>query len=293
LITLKKVVMTFLITFSIVQYIILFSAPLDDLLERYRESYFEGRRFLIDISKNETVRYENVVKEGDDKLVMVIAPEKLAWLALDDRFYIQNDNSLVELEFPIMDLEDYLMDILESGEYQLLYIKQENSSDIYVIKSGPQTFAIWVNSKGLITKIVREMSTGYRTALIYEHIRLKENGGTVKRYFEEHPVTGKVVTTLTPILSKIPRFFAWSELDFVTSDNMSVPVIYGITYDGAKVAIIDMDGVSEETVNRVIRRFSSMETSFYTKKTEETTFLFVGQVEEEYLIQLAEKLLSD
>lgn len=283
-----------LLSFVFLTVILTFAAPLDGILERYQKAYFEGRRFLIDMNSGSTVRYEQVVKEGNDKLVTVISPERIVWLRFQERYYIQKDTGLLELSFPIYDLEDYLMDVLKRGDYELLAHKRDGSGDVYVLKSGVQVFTIWVGEDGFIDKIVRELPPGYRNALIYEYHQIKELGETVRRYWLQHPVEGRITSSLAPVLRRIPRYFAWSDLSFFKVKDESIPVIYGITNDGNKVSIIDLDGLSDSVVTQILQRFSEKAFSFYVRKNEDgSKFLFVSDSDSEYLVELARKLFED
>ncbi len=270
------------------------AAPLDGILERYQRSYFEGRRFIIDLNSGSTVRYEQVIKEKNDKLVTVISPERVVWLRFQEKYYIQKNSELLELTFPIYDLEDYLVDVLKRENYQLLAQKRDGSEDVYVLKSGVQVFTIWIGEDGFIDKIVRELPPGYRTALIYEYHEIKGLGETVRRYWLQHPVVGRITSNLSPVLRKIPKYFAWSNLRFFETKGGNIPIIYGITNEGYKVTIIDLDGLNDSVVTQILQRFSEKEFSFYVKKNQDgSKFLFVGDTSSEYLVKLATVIFEE
>jgi hypothetical protein len=167
---------------------------------------YYGRRFVIEEGPQDfSLRYEDVYRYNDMKLVVVKSPDRMMWFKNGDDYFLGND-VLVRWTVPIMDLEDLFVIALKNASP---IVKEEEVTDIAVSTGAIKFHALY--KKELPLKITRNIGD-VTTEMTYIY--------TAPLSFEEmnniiHQLKYSPKADDTPYEMKVLSYFSW----FKTSDN--------------------------------------------------------------------------
>jgi len=147
---------------------------IEKILQLYKGQVVYGIRTVTESGLRNKYRYEEVYRKGFEKLIKVKFPEAFVWFKTDKGCFIWNNDVVVKSSVPINDLEDLLISVLNSREYEIMdFDISGNSEELYELKINyrDQIFDFMVNvNKWHIIKIER-IIPNVRTILIYDEIQ--------------------------------------------------------------------------------------------------------------------------
>ena len=172
----RKVLLFLVIVTVSISVFALFTAEevIEKVLESYKSQVIYGIRTVTENGLKNRYRYEEIYRNGFEKLVKVKFPEAVVWLRNDKGCFVWNNGVLVKPSVSINDLEDLLMNILNSGKYEIVsFDTTGNNGDLYELKINheDQLYDFMVTKdEWQIIKIERTVPN-IRTVLIYDNVQ--------------------------------------------------------------------------------------------------------------------------
>lgn len=91
------------------------SSFISNFITAYASQTIQGQRIIIEEGQNSKVRYENVLRDGRNEIIDVIAPMPFEWAMINGNTYIVEGNEMRLSPVPISDIEQRFMELLSSA----------------------------------------------------------------------------------------------------------------------------------------------------------------------------------
>lgn len=172
----KKILFLFVIlTISVSAFAFLTAEEvIEKVLQLYKSQVVYGIRTVTESGLRNRYRYEEIYRNGFEKLVKVKFPDAFVWFRKDKDYFIWNNNVLVKSSVPINDLEDLLIDVLNSQEYEIIdFDISGNFEELYELKINhrDQIFDFIVDKNTWHVVKIERFVSNVKTVLIYDEIQ--------------------------------------------------------------------------------------------------------------------------
>lgn len=225
---------------------------INSILLTYGSKAFYGMRAVMEYGLRWKYRDEEVYRYKDEKLVRVNLPENLVWFRNSRGYFLIDSKGNVTSSFiEIVDLEDILLKILKSGDFEIkLMDRMEGSKVIRMeITHKNQIFRFLVTEDGWrIIRIEREIPN-LKTVLMYNRIMEitpQHFESEIKRYVEKvQNKLGEVNVKSSKVqfyIENALKIFKYYIVNKFTIQKMNAIIISGETKDGKKMSVIIVQG---------------------------------------------------
>ena len=228
-----------------------FSSLINDVVTSYASQIIEGHRIVVEQSGSTTrIRYENILRDGYNEIVKIVAPKQFEWARIDKRTYIVFGNEMKISPATIVDAEQTFIKSIAASSTIL------SSSTTYF--HGMKSYKLVVKSRGATyVAVILDPS------LIIGYLKIERKKGDITINYDRINVVPvsyfKAILGRFKIIKKPPsamEIYVWkliSKLDDVsvttiTINNTSVAIVSGRTrFDKMVVAYVFQNAKSIST----------------------------------------------
>ncbi len=151
------------------------SSFINTFITSYASQIIQGQRIVIEEGQNSRVRYENVLRDGRNEIVKVMAPMPFEWAIINGDTYIIEGNAMRPSPVPISDIEQKFMELLSSATTTTIISTQnviyQGEPSIQVNLITPTSTYIAIISKGnLIIKFMKVQRDKNSISMIYTQV---------------------------------------------------------------------------------------------------------------------------
>ena len=298
----RKVLLFLVIVTVSISVFALFTAEevIEKVLESYKSQVIYGIRTVTENGLKNRYRYEEIYRNGFEKLVKVKFPEAVVWLRNDKGCFVWNNGVLVKPSVSINDLEDLLMNILNSGKYEIVsFDTTGNNGDLYELKINheDQLYDFMVTKdEWQIIKIERTVPN-IRTVLIYDNVQNIDEetfdfqvdkyakGLEISRKETQEDISAKYV-------QKAISLFKAFMINRLSIKDMKVTFVTGETYNKHKLVVIIIE--HSKKLKSSLKDITSIPKDFniVSTKNSDLEIIVMGQEKLEVLQGILDSLIS-
>ena len=225
---------------------------INSILLTYDSKAFYGIRAVMEYGLRWKYRDEEVYRYGDEKLVRVNLPENLVWFRNSQGYFlIDSKGNMTSSFIEILDLEDILLKILKSGDFEIKSLESLEDNKLLRVElvHKNQIFRFLVTEDGWrIIRIERDIPN-LKTVLMYnrlveispQHFKAK-----IRKYAEKvQRKVGKISTESSKIqfyIENATKIFRFYMVNRFTIQNMKAIIIAGETKSGKKLSVVMVQG---------------------------------------------------
>ena len=225
---------------------------INSILLTYDSKAFYGIRAVMEYGLRWKYRDEEVYRYGDEKLVRVNLPENLVWFRNSQGYFlIDSKGNMTSSFIEILDLEDILLKILKSGDFEIKSLESLEDNRLLRVElvHKNQIFKFLVTEDGWrIIRIERDIPN-LKTVLMYnrlveispQHFKAK-----IRKYAEKvQRKVGKISTESSKIqfyIENATKIFRFYMVNRFTIQNMKAIIIAGETKSGKKLSVVMVQG---------------------------------------------------
>ena len=225
---------------------------INSILLTYDSKAFYGIRAVMEYGLRWKYRDEEVYRYGDEKLVRVNLPENLVWFRNSQGYFlIDSKGNMTSSFIEILDLEDILLKILKSGDFEIKSLESLEDNRLLRVElvHKNQIFRFLVTEDGWrIIRIERDIPN-LKTVLMYnrlveispQHFKAK-----IRKYVEKvQRKVGKISTESSKIqfyIENATKIFRFYMVNKFTIQNMKAIIIAGETKSGKKLSVVMVQG---------------------------------------------------
>ncbi|HEW92678.1 MAG TPA: hypothetical protein ENF81_09085 [Thermotogaceae bacterium] len=298
----RKVLLFLVIVTVSISVFALFTAEevIEKVLESYKSQIIYGIRTVTENGLKNRYRYEEIYRNGFEKLVKVKFPEAVVWLRNDKGCFVWNNGVLVKPSVSINDLEDLLMNILNSGKYEIVsFDTTGNNGDLYELKINheDQLYDFMVTKdEWQIIKIERTVPN-IRTVLIYDNVQNIDEETfdfQVDKYAKGLEISKKETQEdiSAKYVQKAISLFKAFMINRLSIKDMKVTFVTGETYNKHKLVVIIIE--HSKKLKSSLKDITSIPKDFniVSTKNSDLEIIVMGQEKLEVLQGILDSLIS-
>ena len=298
----RKVLLFLVIVMVSISVFALFTAEevIEKVLESYKSQIIYGIRTVTENGLKNRYRYEEIYRNGFEKLVKVKFPEAVVWLRNDKGCFVWNNGVLVKPSVSINDLEDLLMNILNSGKYEIVsFDTTGNNGDLYELKINheDQLYDFMVTKdEWQIIKIERTVPN-IRTVLIYDNVQNIDEETfdfQVDKYAKGLEISKKETQEdiSAKYVQKAISLFKAFMINRLSIKDMKVTFVTGETYNKHKLVVIIIE--HSKKLKSSLKDITSIPKDFniVSTKNSDLEIIVMGQEKLEVLQGILDSLIS-
>ena len=298
----RKVLLFLVIVTVSISVFALFTAEevIEKVLESYKSQVIYGIRTVTENGLKNRYRYEEIYRNGFEKLVKVKFPEAVVWLRNDKGCFVWNNGVLVKPSVSINDLEDLLMNILNSGKYEIVsFDTTGNNGDLYELKINheDQLYDFMVTKdEWQIIKIERTVPN-IRTVLIYDNVQNIDEETfdfQVDKYAKGLEISKKETQEdiSAKYVQKAISLFKAFMINRLSIKDMKVTFVTGETYNKHKLVVIIIE--HSKKLKSSLKDITSIPKDFniVSTKNSDLEIIVMGQEKLEVLQGILDSLIS-
>ena len=298
----RKVLLFLVIVTVSISVFALFTAEevIEKVLESYKSQIIYGIRTVTENGLKNRYRYEEIYRNGFEKLVKVKFPEAVVWLRNDKGCFVWNNGVLVKPSVSINDLEDLLMNILNSGKYEIVsFDTTGNNGDLYELKINheDQLYDFMVTKdEWQIIKIERTVPN-IRTVLIYDNVQNIDEETfdfQVDKYAKGLEISKKETQEdiSAKYVQKAISVFKAFMINRLSIKDMKVTFVTGETYNKHKLVVIIIE--HSKKLKSSLKDITSIPKDFniVSTKNSDLEIIVMGQEKLEVLQGILDSLIS-
>ncbi len=273
-----KKVLSLLLLMSIAG--IAFSALINEFVSSYASQVIEGHRVIVE-EKGETtrLRYENVLRNGYNEIVKVVAPDFFEWAYLGGKTYIVFGNEMKTSPATIIDSEKLFIKTLSSTPARVS-TSTYNGKESYkiVVNSQDATYTAMLLAPSMILVYLRIKRRSSQIIMTYDKVRV-----VPLKYFEAVVAKFKIVNK-PPNPMEVEVWKLVYHLDNVniaslSINGISIAIVSGRAEKVGNVVAYVFKGGSNVSTTNLVAQFKSKGYSSFAFEQNGIGMVFAGNME--------------
>ncbi|MCL4407747.1 MAG: hypothetical protein M1542_00340 [Thermotogae bacterium] len=147
---------------------------INTFLTSYASQSIQAQRIVVEEGQNAKVRYENILRNGRNEIVNVMAPMPFEWALIDGKTYVIEGGEMRLSPVPIVDIEQRFIELLSSATATTAIATQN------VIYQGEPSIQI-----NLITRNSTYVGIISKSSMILKFIKVQRNNGSISMIYTQ------------------------------------------------------------------------------------------------------------
>ncbi len=149
---------------------------INTFLTSYASQSIQAQRVVVEEGQNSRVKYENVLRDGKNEIINVMAPMSFEWALIDGKTYIIEDGEMRLSPVPIVDIEQRFIELLSSATSTVIATQNviyqgEPSVQINLITRN-STYVGIISKNSMILKFIKVERNDSSISMMYTQITL-------------------------------------------------------------------------------------------------------------------------
>lgn len=205
---------------------------INTFLTSYASQSIQAQRIVVEEGQSSRVRYENIIRNGKNEIVNVMAPMPFEWALINGKTYVIEGREMRLSPVPIVDIEQRFIELLSSATMttaistENVIYQGEPSIQINLITKN-STYVGILSKNSMILKFVKVNRDDDSISMMYTQITPITPG-----YFNNILSTFKVYNTATPDTVEMVVWQIISNLNNVNVMSMKINNVTFIVVSG-------------------------------------------------------------